>query len=107
MKYLRILNIDNKTCAADPNPDPSDPYVSGSVADPGCLSRIPDPDFCPSRIPDPKTTTKERVKKNLLSYNFCSHKYHKIKNYLYFELVKKKICANLQRMIELSPQNCH
>ena len=27
--------------------------VTGSVADPGCLSRIPDPDFSPSRIPDP------------------------------------------------------
>jgi hypothetical protein len=26
-----------------------------SVADPGCLSRIPDPDFYPSRIPDPAT----------------------------------------------------
>ncbi len=26
---------------------------SSSVADPGCLSRIPDPDFYPSRIPDP------------------------------------------------------
>jgi hypothetical protein len=23
-----------------------------SVADPGCLSRVPDPDFYPSRIPD-------------------------------------------------------
>ncbi len=34
-----------------------------SVADPGCLSRIPDPDFYPSRIPDPKTATKERVEK--------------------------------------------
>ncbi len=30
------------------------------VADPGCLSRIPDPDFYTSRIPDPKTATKER-----------------------------------------------
>jgi hypothetical protein len=31
------------------------------VADPGCLSRIPDSDFfCPARIPDPKTATKER-----------------------------------------------
>ncbi len=29
-----------------------------SVADPGCLSRIPDPDFYPSRIPDPKTIRK-------------------------------------------------
>jgi hypothetical protein len=38
-----------------------------SVADPGCLSRIPVPDFYPSRIPDPgsripdpKTATKDR-----------------------------------------------
>jgi hypothetical protein len=31
-----------------------------SVADPGCLSRMPDPDFHPSRIPNPKTETKER-----------------------------------------------
>jgi hypothetical protein len=43
-----------------------------SVADPGCLSRIPDPDFYPSRIPDPgsripdpKTATK-KAKKNLM-----------------------------------------
>jgi hypothetical protein len=41
-----------------------------SVADPGCLSRIPDPDFYPSRIPDlgsripdPKTETKDRGEK--------------------------------------------
>jgi hypothetical protein len=26
--------------------------ASQSVADPGCLSRIPDPDFYPSQIPD-------------------------------------------------------
>jgi hypothetical protein len=33
-----------------------------SVADPGCLSRIPDPDFYPSRIRDlgSKTAKKER-----------------------------------------------
>jgi hypothetical protein len=37
--------------------------VVNSVADPGCLSRIPDPDFYPSRIPDPKTGTKERGEK--------------------------------------------
>jgi hypothetical protein len=30
-----------------------------SVADPGCLSRIPAPDFHPFRIPDPTTTPKE------------------------------------------------
>jgi len=33
-----------------------------SVADPGCLSRIPDPDFYPSRILDPKTATKKEGK---------------------------------------------
>jgi hypothetical protein len=42
-------------------------FYINSVAYPGCLSRIPDPDFYPSRIPDleswipdPKTATKER-----------------------------------------------
>jgi hypothetical protein len=50
---------------------------ASSVADPGCLSRIPDPDFYPSgiadigsQIPDPKTATKERGEKNLMSYFF-------------------------------------
>jgi hypothetical protein len=37
-----------------------------SVGDPGCLSRIPDPDFYPSRIPDPKTATKERGEKKIV-----------------------------------------
>jgi hypothetical protein len=37
--------------------------VLTSVADQGCLSRIPDPDFYPSRIPDPKTATEERGEK--------------------------------------------
>jgi hypothetical protein len=41
-----------------------------SVADPGCLSRIPDTDFYPSRIPDPKTATKERGEKKLMSFLF-------------------------------------
>jgi hypothetical protein len=61
--------------------------AGSSVADPGCLSRIPDPDFYPSRIPghgsripDPKTATKERGKKKVR---------------------KKKIWANFQRIIEL------
>jgi hypothetical protein len=31
---------------------------------------IPDPDFYPSRILDPKTATKERGEKNVLSYLF-------------------------------------
>jgi hypothetical protein len=70
---------------------------------------IPDPDFCPSRIPepgsripDPKTETKGGGGvKFVVPPFFCSHKYHKIENYFIFELVKKKIWANLQRIIEL------
>jgi hypothetical protein len=41
-----------------------------SVADPGCLSRIPDPDFYPSRILDPKTARKERGEKKLVVITF-------------------------------------
>ncbi len=46
------------------------------MADPGCLSRIPDPDFYPSRtdpgsrIPDPKTATKERGEKKFVVITF-------------------------------------
>jgi hypothetical protein len=36
-----------------------------------------------------------------MSYLICSHKYHKIENYFIFELVWKKMWANLQRIIEL------
>ncbi len=53
---------------------------------------IPDPYFYPfripyprSRIPDPKTATKERGETNLLSHLFCSHRFHKIENYLFFK----------------------
>ncbi len=41
-----------------------------SVADPGCLSRIPDPDFYPSKIQDPKTATKERGEKKFVVITF-------------------------------------
>jgi hypothetical protein len=34
----------------------------------------------------------------------CSHKFHKIPNYFSFEVVKKKIWANFQRIIELFTQ---
>jgi hypothetical protein len=51
------------------------PTVTTSVADPGCLSRIPDPDFYPSRIPDlgspiPKQQQKRVVKKKLVVIAF-------------------------------------
>jgi hypothetical protein len=51
----------------------------GSVADPGCLTRILDPEFYPSRIPDPKTAMKDRSEKKLVVIPFFwSHKFHKI-----------------------------
>jgi hypothetical protein len=49
---------------------PTNQALKTSVADPGCLSLIPDPDFYPSRIPDPKTATKERGEKKLVVIPF-------------------------------------
>jgi hypothetical protein len=96
---------------ADPDPRIRTPdkririqHSISSVADPGCLSRIPYPDFYPSRIPDPKTATKERGEKKLVVIGtfLCSHKFHKIVNYNFsLEVLKKKIWANFQRIIEL------
>jgi hypothetical protein len=60
--------------------------------------RIPDPDFYPFRIPDPKTATK------IYCYFFCSHKFHKIENYLIFSMLKRKIWASFQRILELYTQ---
>jgi hypothetical protein len=63
-----------------------------SVADPGCLSRIP----------DPKTATKERGEKKLdVKPFYVATKFIKIVNYFSFEVLKKKIWANFQRIIEL------
>ncbi len=81
--------------------------IMNSVADPGCLSRIPDPDFYPSRISDPgsKNSNKREGWKKISCHNFlCSHKFHKIANYFSFEVLKKKIWANFQRIIELFTQ---
>jgi hypothetical protein len=66
-----------------------------SDADPGCLSRIPDPRSWFLPIPDPgsKTATKRGV--------FYSHKFHKNENYFIFQMLKKKIWADFQRIIEL------
>ncbi len=77
-----------------------------SVADPGCLSRIPDPDFYPSRIPDPKTRKKERGEKKFVVITFyVATNFTKLfATYFSFEVLKKKIWANFQRIIELFTQ---
>jgi hypothetical protein len=64
---------------------------------------IPNPDFYPSRVSDPKNKKKEGGKK-ILHNLFCCHKCHKIETYFIFELVKKKIWASLQRILELPTQ---
>ncbi len=40
----------------------------------------------------------------MLSYFFCSHKFHKIEYYFIFEILKKKIWANFQRIFEVFAQ---
>jgi hypothetical protein len=73
--------------------------------------RIPDPDFYPSRlpdpvsrIPDPKTAIKERGEKNfvVVPCNVATN-FTKLKIILALVL-KKKIWANFQRIIELFTQ---
>jgi hypothetical protein len=54
-----------------------------SVVDPGCLSRIPDPDFYPSRIPEREQ--KRVVKKFFCHTFFCSHKFTKLKIILFLK----------------------
>ncbi len=47
----------------------------------------------------------KRGAKNFFCHTFwCSHKFHKIENYFSFEVLKKKIWANFQRIIKLFTQ---
>jgi hypothetical protein len=78
-----------------PMPGRRPSYTEINIADPGCLFRIPDPDFYPLRIPDPTTAPKEDGKKKCLCYLFCSHTYHKIVNCFIFEQVKETFLAKI------------
>ncbi len=75
-----------------------------SVADPGCLSRILIFTHPGSRIPDPKTATKERGEKNLLSYIFLYPQISQNVKLFYFWTAEKKILGKFQRIIELFTQ---
>jgi hypothetical protein len=62
-----------------------------------------------SRIPDlgsqiQKQQQKRGVKKNCCHNFLCSHKFHKIAHYFSFDVLKKKIWANFQRIIEIFTQ---
>ncbi len=79
-------------------------YFVTRIADPGCLSWIPGPNFYPSRILNPKTATKENAKKKFCPTFFVAINITKLKVIFIFELLKKKIWANLQRIVELFTQ---
>ncbi len=54
---------------------------------------------------DPKQATKERGEKKLFGHTlFCNNKFYNIVNYFVFEMLKKEIWANFQRIIELCTQ---
>ncbi len=70
---------------------------------------IPDPGswFLPIPIPDPRSknsSKREGWKKICCHTFFCSHKFHLIENYFIFEMLKKNIWANFQRIIKLFTQ---
>ena len=68
---------------------------------------IPDPGYWFLPIPDPgsKNSNKREGWKKIWCHTFlCSHKFHKIVHYFSFEVLKKKIWANFQRIIELLPK---
>ncbi len=78
----------------------SRPWLQGyilRVADPGRLSRILIFTLLGSRIQ--KQLQKERWKKISCHTFFYSHKFNKIVNYFIFEMLKKKILANFQRIM--------
>ncbi len=57
-------------------------------------------------IPDPgsQNSNKREGWKKLCCHYVPSHQFHKIENYFSFEMLKKKIWANFQRIIELLTQ---
>jgi hypothetical protein len=44
------------------------------------------------------------VKKNLLSYLFCSDKFHRIENYFIFEMLKEKVASIFKELWNFLPK---
>ncbi len=60
-----------------------------------------------SRIPDHGSRIQKQQQKRgakICHTFFCSYKFHTIVNYFIFEMLKKKIWANFQRILELFTQ---
>ncbi len=83
--------------------------VSSSVADPGCLSRIPDPDFYPYRIPDLgfriQKHTKERGEKFFfIKHFFVATNFTKCKIILFLNCSRKKFRPNFKELRNFIPK---
>jgi hypothetical protein len=83
--------------------------TESSVANPGCLSWIPDPDFYPFRIPDLGSRSKNSNKRegennSVVKPFFVATNFTKLKIILYF-LNAEKIWVSFQRIIKLFTQN--
>ncbi len=63
-------------------------FLTNSVADPGCLSKVPDPDFLPSRILDPRSNNNNKEEREKIS---CSHEVNKNKIILFMNRILKKL----------------
>ncbi len=80
------------------------------MADPGCLSRIPDPDFYSSRISDPgsrdpKKATKERgEKKFFFKHFFVATNFTKCKIILFLNCPRKKFEPNFKELWNFLPK---
>ncbi len=99
-----VINIQ---CCGSPDPRIPDPDFYPSRV-PDLVSRIQDlgsriPDLG-SRIPDQKTATKERGENKFVVIPFFVAKNFTKLKIIHFKMIKKKIWANFQRIIELFTQ---
>jgi hypothetical protein len=83
---------------------------AASVADPGCLSRIPDPDFYPSRIADLGSRIQKQVqkrgvkKKSFVKHFFVATNFPKCKIILFFNCSRKKFGQNFKELWKFLPK---
>ncbi len=86
-------------------PDRPDTILTASV---GIWDIYPGSCFYPSRIPHPESKNRNeregRKKFFVIPFFVATNFFHKIVNYFIFEMLKKKIWANFQRIIELFTQ---
>ncbi len=85
--------------------------MPASVADPGCLSRIPDPDFYPSRIPDPgskNSNKRQGWKFFFFEPFFVATNFTKLNIILFLICWRKKFGAIFQELLKFLPKKyCH